>query len=137
MPHESDKLEPLWTGPCEVLERIGLTGRYRVAVRGDVIDIYADRLKLYLANVDGTKIILNYYRPHHEVPEDDSFVVEKIIGHRMRADQRQWRVRWQGYDPSFDSWEQAASFICLLQQDWMRYNRQHHIDVPLGDLVAP
>ena len=84
LPHEGDKLDPLWSGPAEVLERVGLRGRYKVALGGSVIDVHADRLKMYLPHVYGTKIVLNYYRPHREVPEDDSNVVESILRHRVR-----------------------------------------------------
>ena len=42
------------------------------------MEVYTDRLKLYLPHVDGSKIVLNFYRPHREVPEDDTMLVEKI-----------------------------------------------------------
>ena len=32
LPHEGNKLDPLWTGPCEVVDRIGNCGRYQVAI---------------------------------------------------------------------------------------------------------
>ena len=131
LPQDGNKLDPLWTGPCEILDRIGNRGRYQFAVQDNIVDVHADRLKMYLPQVDGTKIILNYYRPHRQVPEDDSYVVEKILAHRIRHGQRQWKLQWQGYDDDFDTWEPASSFVGHLQQDWMDYNRQHHIEVPL------
>ena len=134
LPHEGDKLDPLWTGPCEILDRVGLRGRYQVAIGGSVVDVHADRLKMYLPHVDGTKIVLNYYRPHHNVPEDDSLVVASILRHRIRDGQYQWYVRWKGYDDSHNTWEPASSFIGLVQQDWMRYNKQHHINIAFNSL---
>ena len=136
LPHEGNKLDPLWTGPCEVLERIGLRGRYQVAIQGDVVDVHIDRMKMYLPHVDGTKIVLNYYKPHRQVPEDDKdLVVDKILAHRIRGGERQWKVHWKGHDHDFDSWEPAASFVGYFQQDWIAYNRRHHIDVPLTSLI--
>ena len=134
LPQQGDKLDPLWTGPCEIVGRMGSTARYQVAVQDEIVDVHADRLKMYLPHVDGTKIELQYYRPHRDVPEDDTHVVEAIVGHRHRYGKLQWRVRWQGYDESFDTWEPARSFVGYLQQDWLAYNRRHHLQVPLADL---
>ena len=111
LPHEADKLDPLWTGPCEVLERVGRTARYKVTLPEGVQDVHIDRMKMYLPRVDGTKIALHYYRPHRDVPEDDSWTVEKIVVHRIRGGRHQWRVRWQGFVETFDSWEPAKSFV--------------------------
>ena len=135
LPHEASKLDPLWTGPCEVMDRVGNRGRYQVAIDGNIVEVHADRLKMYLPHVDGTKIVLNFYRPHRQVPEDDSFVVDKILSHRIRNGQRQWKVQWQGYDHDFDTWEPASSFVGHLQQDRIAYNRKHHIDVPMASLL--
>ena len=136
LPHDANKLNPLWTGPCEVLGRVGNRGRYQVAILDNVGDVHADRLKMFLPNMDGTKIVLNYFKPQRTVPKDDTYVVEKIIGHQMKNGQRQWKVQWQGYDHDFDTWEPANSFIGHLQQDWLDCNRQHHLDVPLTSVQA-
>ena len=132
--HDASKLDPLWTGPCEVLARAGNTGRYHIAFPEGIQDVHMERLKLYLPKPDGIKIPLHYYRPHRDLPEDDSLVLEKIVGHRIRGGRHQWRVRWKGYDESFDSWEPANSFVGYLQMDWLSYNRDHHIHVPLVEL---
>ena len=48
VPHEAiDKLQPLWTGPCEVLRWISNTARYVVSHPSGEQDVYTDRLKLY------------------------------------------------------------------------------------------
>jgi hypothetical protein len=88
-------------------------------------------MKMYLPHVDGTKIVMNYYRPHRDVPEDDSYVVDKILRHRVRDGQHQWYVRWKGYDDSANTWEPASSFIGYVQKDLMDYNKKHHVNVPL------
>ena len=89
---------------------------------------------MYLPHVDGTKNILNYYRPHHDVPEDDSNVVASILSHRARDGQHQWYVRWKGYDDSFNTWEPASSFVGYVQQDWLEYNKKHKVDISIGNL---
>ena len=63
---------------------MGLRGRYKVALGGFILEVHTDSLKLYLSDEDGSKIVLNYYRPHREVPEEDTVVVEKFLKHRVR-----------------------------------------------------
>ena len=75
LPHEANKLDTLWTGPCEILQRIGNSSRYTVALPEGVQDIHTDRLKMYLPKLNGSKIVLHYYRPQRDVPEDDSLVL--------------------------------------------------------------
>ena len=137
LPHEADKLDPLWTGPCEVLSRVNQTSRYRVAIPTSIQDVHSDRLQLYIPKIDGEKIQLYYYRPAKDVPEDDAEVVEKILDHRRHNGTLQWKVRWRGYDESHDTWEPASSFLENVQVDWDKYNRDHRIQVPLGSLVKP
>ena len=132
--HGSTKLDPLWTGPCEILARVGATGRYKVALPHGPEDVHLERLKLYLPMIDGKKLTLHYFRPHRELPEDDFHIVEKIVSHRRRNGILQWRVRWKGYDSSFDTWEPAASFVGPVQMDWVRYNTDNHIEVKVADM---
>ena len=135
LPNEATKLDPLWTGPCEVLARVGDSARYTVTLPDGICDVHIDRLKMYLPRVDGSKIQLHYYRPLEKVPEDDTLVVERILDHRVRSGKHQWLVKWKGYDASFNTWEPAASFVGYLQQDWLRFNREQHISINTADLV--
>ena len=91
---------------------------------------------MYLPTIDGNNIKLHYFRPDTPIPEDDSFVVEKILAHRVRRGQHQWKVRWKGYDPSFDTWEPASSFVGYIQMDWTQFNKDNHIDVGFSSLVS-
>ena len=134
LPHQGRKLDPLWLGPCEVLTRYDTTGRYSISFPDGIQDVHMERLKIYLPKVDGHKTVLHYFKPHVDIPDDDAFVVEKILSHRIRAGRHQWLVKWNGYDNSFNSWEPAHSFVGYLQQDWLNFNRDHHIYFPVGDL---
>ena len=128
------KLDPLWIGPCEVLSRHGSTGRYTISFPEGIQNVHIDRLKLYLPKIDSTKNILHFFKPHEPIPEDDAFVVEKILSHRVKTGKHQWLVKWKGYDNSFNSWEPATSFVGYLQQDWLKFNRDNHIHFLVGDL---
>ena len=107
-----------------------------MAIQGDIVDVHVDRMKLYLPHVDGPKIVLNYYKPHRQVPEDYSWIVDKIVAHRTRGGQREWKVQWKGHDHDADSWEPASSFVGHFQSDWIAYNKRHHIDVPWTSLIG-
>ena len=127
-------LKPFCSKQAAELERVGLRGRYKVALGDQLLELHTDRLKMYLPHVNGSKIVLNYYRPHREVPEDDSMIVEKILKHRIRDGQYQWYVRWKGYDDAHNTWEPLSSFVGYVQQDWADYNRRHHLPISLKKL---
>ena len=135
LPHEADKLDALYTGPCEVLSRTGSLGRYTIAMPKGPTDVHIERLKVYLPKPDGKAIPLSYFQPRGEIPHDDGYVVEEILGHRIRSRQHQWLVKWRGYDHSHNTWEPAQHFVGYIQKDWTDYNRRHGISIPLEGLT--
>lgn len=40
--------------------------------------------------------------------EGDIYIVDKIVGHRMRYGKKQYFVKWDGYDSSGNTWEAAS-----------------------------
>ena len=121
-------MEPLYTGPCEILKRFGNTGRYLVALPTGEESVHMERLKLYIPAVSGSKVPLQFIRPAKIIPTDDTYVVEKILGHRIRHGRHQWLVKWKGYDSTENTWEPATHFIGGVEQTWLEYNRSHKID---------
>jgi hypothetical protein len=45
LPHQADKLDPLWSGPCEIVELIAKPGRYRFFLPNVVVDVHMNDLK--------------------------------------------------------------------------------------------
>ena len=127
LPHAGTKLDPLWTGPCQILDKKGNSGRYSVTLPSGKTDVHVERLKLYLPRLDGKKTELLYFQPLLEIPEDDAFVVDRIVRHRRVDGRLEWLVKWQGYDSSFNSWEPAESFLGSVPEKWLRYNRSHKL----------
>ena len=125
----TSKLDPLWTGPCEILERIGNSGRYKVALPHGSEDVHIEDLKPYLKQIDGTAIPCHYFQPKEKLPIDDSFVVNKILEHKIHNGKHFWKVRWKGYGPEADTWEPMESFIGFIQKDWKRWNKDHGIQL--------
>ena len=133
---EGSKLHTLWHGPCEVLSRHGSTGRYTIQLPKGPEDLHMDSLKPYFPSLNDTKVRLHYYKPAGGLPEDDSYAVEKILEHRLLRGQHQWLVKWKGYDDSANSWEPMSSFLGYLCEDWVRFNRDNHIDLTGRELLG-
>jgi transposase InsO family protein len=130
----SNKLDPLWTGPCEILDRVGSTGRYKVVLPSGVEDVHMDDFKPYLSPPDGKAIPCLYFKPRSKLPETDDFVVHKILDHKVEKGVHFWKVRWKGYGAEEDTWEPASSFVGYVQQDWKLWNKAHNVQVPLQAL---
>ena len=80
---KSNKLDPLWLGPCKILQRIVSSGRYKVSMPKGVEDVHSDDFKPYLAPPDGKAIPQWYFKPQPALPENDECVVEKIVDYRV------------------------------------------------------
>lgn len=67
--------------------------------------------------------------PYHPEGEDGMYLVERIMqawGPRRR---RQYLIRWQGWGPEFDSWEQASNVSAELREEFegpRRSRRRRH-----------
>ena len=92
---DSTKLDPLWTGPCEILERVGNSGRYKVSMPKGVEYFHMDDFKPYLSPPNGKAIPFCYFQPREAFPESDDYVVEKIVDHKIDKGRHLWRVRWR------------------------------------------
>ena len=128
---DSTKLDPLWTGPCEILQRLGNSGRYKVALPKGVEDVHMDTFKPYICPPNGKAIPFLYFKPRQTLPETDDFVIDKILAHKIEKGENLWKVRWRGYGSEEDSWEPAASFVGFIQQDWKRWNLENRIPIKL------
>ena len=71
-------------GPCEVLKRYANTGRYQVSTTNGPKDLHMDSFKLYLAPASGKPIPCWFYKPPVRTFEKDTYVVEKILRHRIK-----------------------------------------------------
>jgi hypothetical protein len=130
-PTTGTKLDPLWTGPCEVMTVIG-HGRYTVNLPEGAEDVHTSSLKPYLLQMSGAAITWRYFQPRKYQEAAEGAVVEAILGHRTRKRQQQWRVKWKDSDEI--TWEPAQSFVGDVQQEWMEYNNKNNVKVELSSL---
>ena len=128
------KLDPLWVGPCEVLDHTVGTGRYKVEMPKGPEDVHMEDMKPYLPSVDGTAIPCLYYKPRSALPTSDLYVVDRILDHKIKNGKHLWKVRWRGYGSEGDTWEPASSFVGFVHQDWRRWNKDHNVEFSLSQI---
>ena len=74
----------------------------------------------------GKSIPFLYYKPP-TVPEDDTWIVEKILKHKTTGGRLYWLVKWKGFDKP--TWETAEKFVGYTQDDWKQYNLKNKLSV--------
>ena len=134
-PTTGDKLDPLWYGPCEILLHIE-AAKYRVALPHGPENVHVDDMKPYVPQSSGKSIPFHYYKPRDQLPDrEENWQLEAILAHRTRRGHLEWQVKWKS-DPQ-PTWEPASAFLGLIQEDWLRYNRDHNLSCDLMSAVAP
>lgn len=109
---EGAKLGPRWIGPFEVLEKIN-ENVYRLSLPdnypGSPIMNIA-HLKKYNSPGEGESRVQLMTNERRRDPSTE-YEVERILGHKYEgADNKlKFLVRWKGYGPQFDLWEEAVS----------------------------
>ena len=58
-----------------------------------------------LKDTKGEKVIGTFYEPELQKTDQDLFRIEKILRWKVVNGKRFGRVKWQGYDFSYNSWE--------------------------------
>jgi hypothetical protein len=98
------KLSPLYRGPCQIVAKVrDDIFSLKDLVSGKVINFHVDRLRLFnlsSATTDETLMEL-------AAADKDEFIVEMIVDHRGSIKKRskmEFRIRWQGFDESEDTW---------------------------------
>ena len=129
------KLDPQYLGPCEVVEVVR-PNRYKVSMPEGIKELHGENLKLYHPEQGNNGVPFHYYCPPEPTPERDTYTLEKILGHRKdKASGRlQWKCRWKGYGPEWDTWQSAEDFLQGVQTDWIDYNKKNNINVQVKDL---
>ena len=125
--HSKDrsKLDPLWMGPCEVLKHVR-SRKYTVKTPYGDEDHHVDQMKLYKPELTGKNIPFLYYKPP-TVPEDETWIVEKILKHKTTGGRLYWLVKWKGFEKP--TWETAEKFVGYTQDDWKQYNLKNKLSI--------
>ena len=122
----TQKLRPLWHGPCEILGHV-VAGKYRVQTHHGIEELHMDQMKPYRLRIDGTALPFHWYSPDPEKPSsDDRYVVERIIRHRVVNGRWEWLVKWKGFDDP--QWQPIESFCPEVQSDWLDYLKRNRLN---------
>ena len=113
-----------WFTPGEVVRRI-CEDTYRIIVgHGQFRERHGSQLRVG--------------EPDDYAQQDD-YTVEKILAQRPSASAPgglEFKVRWQGYGPSHDTWELVSSFVPRINTPLMEYIRKHKTKIHVSDLAA-
>ena len=120
-----NKLERLWNGPFEVMERVG-RGWYRIsAEKGETI-VSVSIMIPFRDPVSGDRVPPQFYTDREETVDSESFIVEKILRHRKRGKKVEWEVKFQGYPET--EWHPLESFLHDVNEDRQKYNATHGLE---------
>ena len=135
----TDKLEPMWRGPGVV---VGREGHFSYVVEwspGKRQHAHRSQLKRHIADqYNGTPFPLYNFSgraPEVEVSPDD-WPVEAIQGHRNSSRGLEFLVKWEGWDPSDQTWEPLASFFPQYNPKVLEYCKQQGLNPHIRDLVS-
>jgi hypothetical protein len=94
------KLAPRWRGPMVIVEQIGSNSySCQDLTTLHVVELPVTRLKLFDASRTANVVEI-------AAGDHDEYVVEAIVDHKAarRKSDMEFKVRWRGYDPSYDLW---------------------------------
>ena len=123
--------------------RSGLQDTYCIKVgHGQFWECHESQLRVREPDLGGQHVSLDYAA--HEADSDDHYAeqddstVEMILAQRLNASAPggvEFKVRWQGYGPSHDTWEPVSSFVPRINTPFMDYIRKHRIKIHVTDLA--
>ena len=98
------KLSPLYRGPMLIVEKVrDDIFKVKDLISGKIISFHVDRFKVFIKDVEAMEADLIPFA----AADKDEFVVEQIVDHQGSIKKRnamKFRIRWQGYDESEDTW---------------------------------
>ena len=132
-----------WFTPGEVVGRIG-EDTYRIKVgRGQFRERHESQYRVREPDIRPGRVSLDYtaHGAHldDDYAEQDNYTVEMILAQRPKASAPggvEFKIRWQGYGPSHDTWEPVSSFVPRINTPFMEYVRRHKVRLQVSDLEA-
>ena len=129
------KLEPRWTGPMTVQQRLGNSCYSLIDLYRDTHAAHLDQIKIFKDNLVGERTLLEFQGPTH-FPVRKSSQTGTIIDHRCLTPKNpEFLVNWNNEDISEGVWEKPSTFLRMgqLKALW-DYCLENHISLEVSDL---
>ena len=133
-PKGGDKHHTLWLGPCKV-RRVEGKNSYQVQVsEGRSRSVHRDQMRAYYPPLQGKAWPLYFHSADKQAVDDEepTYEVDKILAHRERHGRREYKVRWKGFGPRFDTWETAHTFLPHYNEPWVEYVKEKKLEIDVG-----
>ena len=132
-----------WLKPGEVVCKTG-EDTYGIKVGpGHFREQQESQLCAVVPDVRGKHVSLDYTTHEAESDDDyaeqDSYTVQKFPALRQSASALggvEFKVRWGGFGPSYDTWEPVFSFVRQIITPFMEYVRRHKTKMQVSESEA-
>jgi len=123
----SAKLYPRFLGPFKIIRAEPKTSNYELELLPKVDftsihpNFHANLLRRHVPNDPEQFPRREPSRPGPIIPEDPEgpqYIVERLLDHRPNRNPREYLVRWEGYDTSYDEWIHKKNIHGGLIQDY-------------------
>ena len=126
IPYQSRKLALKWEGPFLIQKVLGpVTYQLKLPSQWKIHNVFHTcLLSPYKEN--------DVHRPNHtNLPPNlidgaQEYEVETLLAHRQQGQQRQYLVKWKGYDASHNTWEPARNLVNA-EESLKEYKRQWNL----------
>jgi hypothetical protein len=137
-PDSGTKLDSRWLGPCKVIAREGVHSYLIETKPGHIMKAHRKALKLYVEDPTAEEPIPLFFH-RRTVPEaegaPDTWLVDKIIDHKLVKGKMFFLTRWQGFDEA--NWEPIEHFFQEYNSDVIAYCRERGLPLDVSkDLKA-
>ena len=134
---DNSKLNRVWEGPGEILERRGRS-QYRVATSHGEVILDGMRLKPYLPphDLNVKEPPLHYYTDSEFLVDSEKYIIEDVVGHtkvgRGKNRHIQWDVKYECFPDT--EFQPMSAFMHDINETWTKYNAKRKIDLRLADI---
>ena len=132
----TDKLAPEWVGPCLVNKREGYHSYVVEVAPGVLREAHRTQLRPHVADLFSDNPFPLFYlagkAPQLPEAQPDEWLVEAILGHRLRAGKLEFLVRWKDWDPTDTRWEPWEHFFPGYNSEVVSYCQRHGVSLDLA-----
>ena len=133
-PKGGDKHKTLWLGPCRVRKVEGKNSYLVQVSESHSRSVHRDQMRPYYPPLQGKAWPLYYSASDRQAVDDEepTYEVERLLQHRTRHGRLEFKVRWKGFGPRFDTWESSHTFLPHYNEPWATYVKEKGLEIDVG-----